>query len=566
MAVVDELVTLLGLEVSPGSKQAVATIQGGLEKITKFATIAGAALTAAAASIGFVVNNFSKQGAEIAKLSDATGLTTDSIQQLSFAADKAGVSSQSLIGDISNLTKSMHSPIPGEFNQGLFMLGISTRKASGELKSGADVLFDMADKFEGMSHTKAANWAAKVGISSDTLVLLKQGKGAIQDYMKQAQAFTVPAAAIEASRKFQILLSTTNRIFQYVGQTIAASLVPAFDKYIRTFTEFMLANKEFIELGLKTVVDGISKGFDLLWTSLSKVKELIFEYIPGLKEFTKGLIDSDNIANALLVSFGIVGVALGVMFAKFIAIGAAIAVVVVAFEDVITYFRGGESVTGRLIEKINELANSFTESFPGISELIKVVAGWLGRLASWTGGELLKGLAQFWQYLKEIGAEIVMVGKVFLFVFDQISKVLLSIPKTISGLAGAVAGMLDKIIPGDLRMLLGLDADDPDGKPQQIGSGSKYFEPGMPIDEMFNEPKPTAEATTRPMAKIQSEMSTAQVQPSVVNNNAAGNKTVNFSNTQNIHSNGNSLEVANESARMIRGLDMYPGEYAPVTQ
>lgn len=532
MAVIDELVTILGLEAAPGAKAAVATIQGGLEKVTNVAMIAGAALTAAAASIGFMVNRFSQQGAEIAKLASTTGMTTDEIQQLSFAADKAGVSSQNLIGDIKNLTKSMHSPIPGEFNQGLFMLGISTRKASGELKTGSDVLLDLADKFQGMNEVKAMNWASKVGISEDTLILLKEGRSAIRDYMKQAEAFTVPPEAIEASKKFQIQLTTVNRIFQYVGQTITASLVPIFDKYLRTFSEFILQNKEFINLGLKTVTQGIADGFTLIWETLVKLKDFLFETIPGLETFTEALIDANNISQILYGTFLVIAAVLAVMFAKFIFLAGAIGAVVVIVEDLITYFRDGESITGKLIEKIQALYSEFATSFPNIVKFAEAVWDILSKIGGWAIGEIIDGLKTFWGYLKDIANELKVIIGVFLQIANVVAGFLVGIPEKISALKESVSGMFSGIgdmIPDSIKGLIGFEQNK-DGQKEVLVSETKT---AQPINNYSTNNQSQANKTTTVNQYIQG---------------------------------GNSLEVAEESARRFQMMDIYGGDLAPNTQ
>jgi hypothetical protein len=453
----------------------------------------------------------------------------------------------------------MHSPIPGEFNQGLFMLGISTKKASGELKTGSDVLLDLADKFEGMNQTKAMNWAAKVGISEDTLILLKEGRGAIQDYMKQAEAFTVPPEAIEASKKFQIQLSTVNRIFQYVGQTITASLVPSFDKYLRTFSEFILANKEWIELGLQTVTEGIADGFYLVWESLVKLKDLIFEYVPGLKEFTEGLVDVDNIANIVYGTILLLTGALVVMLAPWLGIAVAIAAVILVMDDVITYFRGGESVTGRFVDAIKNLYSEFAEKFPGIVKLAEAVWDILSKIGSWAIGEIIDGLKTFWGYLKDIANELKVIIGVFLQIADVVAGFLVGIPEKISALKESVSGMFSGIgdmIPDFIKTTLGVE--------RSGGEAAETLK--MPKDTFENyqsESVPT-EKKAAAMPSIFGDMNTAQ--PINNYNTSNSQKAVNtITVNQNING-GNSLEVAEESARRFQMMDIYGGDLGPNTQ
>lgn len=537
MAVIDELVIMLGLKADGQAGAEVNKISAGLQKISTFATVAGAALTAIGAAVTYAVNEYSQQAAELDKVSRSTAESTDVIQKMGFAMEQSGGSAQSLISDLESLNKSIASPMPGEFNQGLFMLGVSTRNASGELKKGSDILLELSDRFKSMDASKALAWAEKAGISSDTVLMLRQGKDAIQAYMEQAQAFTVPQQAIEAAAKFSRQAQMIGKIINYLGMTVAGSLAPVFEKMTTRFSDWILASKELIQLQLKNIIEGIAGGFRMFFEIIDRIREKLFQFIPGLKDFNKALLEADNVSHIVLITLGLFGAVIGVIAAKFILLAAVIGAAVIVVEDLITYFRGGESVTGRLIEKVQDLANEFKEAFPAIASLAEIVFEWLGKLASWTGGELLKGLSQFWQYLKEIGAEVVALGKIFMAVFEQISKILLGIPKMVTGIAGQVSSMLSSILPDGFLKTIGLDfSGESDPQDRKLITESTH------------------------------EMRMAQVQPSVINNQTNAPKNINFSNVQNINSNGNSLEVANESARMIRGLDMYPGEYAPVTQ
>jgi hypothetical protein len=616
MPVVDELVTLLGLEVAPGSKQAVGTITAGLDKITNVAKVAGVAITAVAASIAFMVGKFSQQGAEIARLSAVTGETTDAIQQYSFMADSAGISSQALIGDIKNLTKSMHSPIPGEFNQGLFMLGVSTRKASGELKTGGDVLLDLADKFQGMSHAKAVNLASKVGISEDTLVLLKQGRGAIQDYMEQAEAFTVPAEAIEANKKFQIQLSTVNRMFQYIGQTVAANLVPSFDKYLNRLTDFMLANKDWINLKINAVVEGVDKAFTSLWDTVTKVKDKIVEWLPDIKGLNVELLESENVANILIAVLGALGVAaaivamkyvimigamiwsqavllvttgavgglsaaMGLLMLKFILAAAAIAIVALVIEDVITYFRGGESVVGRFIDKIKELAKEFATNFPNIAKMAGVVWDILKQIGSWAFAEMIDAAKDAWEIMKSIGREAEFYMGIVLKIGEAIAGWFLGIPEKIEELKKSFTGMfsgIGNIVPDFLKRAFGIDKAGEKPVEKLAGAKSDLFDDKLSesvfterntaeTNNLFNDTRNAETKTEKTDVTVNhyaKEVSTAQpINNYSTNNQSQATKTTTVN--QYIQG-GNSLEVAEESSRRFQMMDIYGGDLAPNTQ
>ena len=373
--VIDELVTILGLELVPGVKATIAGFNSALEGTTRFASWAGAALTATAASVGYFLAKTNAAAGELDRFNQITGISTDKLQSLMYAAEKSGGSAGALQDDLMGLVKSMSSPIPGEFNQGLFMLGINLHKAGGGMKSADEVLMSIADKFEGMSKMRQVQWASRIGISDDTLLLLQQGRSEIEAMFKQASEIPtiVDPKQLKAAREFTIQMTVLRRAMAYVAQTAASSAGPVLKQIVNDFMKFLKANREFIQLGLKSIVEGVVLGFRRFWDILKEVKGSMEDQFPILKRFSEQLLKTENISQLVTAALTALGVVAALIAAKFaLVVGAAI-LAGLAIDDVITYLQGGESVTGKFIKITKDLATTFEEKYPRMTELAKTL-------------------------------------------------------------------------------------------------------------------------------------------------------------------------------------------------
>lgn len=232
MAVVDELVTLLSFKTSPGTEKAIKSIKDGIATLKSEVTKWAAAATAAGAATSAFLLSASDKAIELQKLSQSTNLSTDSLQQWQYAAEAVGASSAAVTSDLESLLKTMSSPIPGELNMELMMLGVSVHNASGQLRGADEVLKDVGDKLNKMSSARAVQWAERVGISNDTLMLLKQGRQGLSELFEEAQLVgaIIPEDAINRGAELSKSIKTLKTVFQALGNSIALSFAPNLKK------------------------------------------------------------------------------------------------------------------------------------------------------------------------------------------------------------------------------------------------------------------------------------------------------------------------------------------------
>ena len=416
MAVVDELVTLLSFKTSPGTEKAIKSIKDGIATLKSEVTKWAAAATAAGAATSAFLLSASDKAIELQKLSQSTNLSTDSLQQWQYAAEAVGASSAAVTSDLESLLKTMSSPIPGELNMELMMLGVSVRNASGQLRGADEVLKDVGDKLNKMSSARAVQWAERVGISNDTLMLLKQGRQGLSELFEEAQLVgaIIPEDAINRGAELSKSIKTLKTVFQALGNSIALSFAPNLKKVVDNFKQFLINNADFVRQGLGVTIDGVSRGFGRFWDILVKIKDGFVALLQPMQPFLKNM-------DAVKVVAGLVTGALAGFLAlmapaiiQFAAVGAAIAGVSLVIEDFITWLQGGESVIGDIV---NAFSN-WMDKFPELKEDLKSVGQVFADVFNAIPGLIDKCIEKIEDMFPVINKILSGLGKVIDFVYE----------------------------------------------------------------------------------------------------------------------------------------------------
>ena len=359
--VIDELVTVLGIELDPKAKKGIDTVSKGLDNITSMAKWASAALIAAGSAISYFAKENAEAAANIHKLSELSNIASDTIQELGYAAIVAGGSSKSLEGDLLALTKSMSSPIPGEFNNALFMMGVEIKKSSGQLKTADEILMDVADKFKNMSSREQVQWASKLGISDDTIYMLRLGRTEIDRLRNQAKnlPIIVDEKSLKMAREFTIQAGLMKKMISGLGQSLAAAAGPVMTQMVKDFSEFIKLNKTWIQTKIVNFVEGIVKGFRQFGNIISEVRDYIYKAFPGMNGLIDKLTSTQFIADFVTVTLIALTAALAIGEAAWVALVGAIGGVAAVARKIPDLFDS-------MKEKTSNFADEFQRKYPNI--------------------------------------------------------------------------------------------------------------------------------------------------------------------------------------------------------
>lgn len=366
MAVVDELVTVLSTVLGDGSEKAVDTYKKGLDGVV--ATVKEATKRFAMAATGltaFVAGAVNSAGS-IQKVSETTGVSTDALQEWAYAAKSVGVSASAVESDLAKMQKQA-------------------------MWTGRS-LESWADTFKGMSVPQANMWGEAIGISPDTVRLLREGREGIAALRKEAHSVGAVISPEDLKRAAQLktsVMSLTTQLRAF-GTTIAIGTLPMIDKLVTSFKEWLNVNKEWVASNITKFLENLGRVFNELWEDGKKLVDWFKETLGPIGDFGKKLWEVTDWAKLLKGALVLLVAYFAPAIAAFgLAVGAVIALSA-AFEDFIAFLEGKDSIIGRLVD-------SFQEKFPNLANLLKNVVVVAFELVTKTAGimwELLQNIAK----------------------------------------------------------------------------------------------------------------------------------------------------------------------------
>lgn len=366
MAVVDELVTVLSTVLGDGSEKAVDTYKKGLDGVVATVKEATKRFAMAATGLTAFVAGAVNSAASIQKVSETTGVSTDALQEWAYAAKSVGVSASAVESDLAKMQKQA-------------------------LWTGRS-LESWADTFKGMSAPQANMWGEAIGISPDTVRLLREGREGIAALRKEAHSVGAVISPEDLKRAAQLktsVMSLTTQLRAF-GTTIAIGTLPMIDKLVTSFKEWLNVNKEWVASNITKFLENLGRVFSELWEDGKKLVDWFKETLGPIGDFGKKLWEATDWAKLLKGALVLLVAYFAPAIAAFgLAVGAVIALSA-AFEDFIAFLEGKDSIIGRLVD-------SFQEKFPNLANLLKNVVVVAFELVTKTAGimwELLQNIAK----------------------------------------------------------------------------------------------------------------------------------------------------------------------------
>lgn len=381
MAVVDELVTVLSTVLGDGSEKAVDTYKKGLDGVVATVKEATKRFAMAATGLTAFVAGAVNSAASIQKVSETTGVSTDALQEWAYAAKSVGVSASAVESDLAKMQKQA-------------------------MWTGRS-LESWADTFKGMSIPQANMWGDAIGISPDTVRLLREGREGIAALRKEAHAVGAVISPEDLKRAAQLktsVMSLTTQLRAF-GTTIAIGTLPMIDKLVTSFKEWLNVNKEWVASNITKFLENLGRVFNELWEDGKKLVDWFKETLGPIGDFGKKLWEATDWAKLLKGALALLVAYFAPAIAAFgLAVGAVIALSA-AFEDFIAFLEGKDSIIGRLVD-------SFQEKFPNLANLLKNVVVVAFELVTKTAGVM-------WELLQKIASGIGGVVETIVTKVDQ---------------------------------------------------------------------------------------------------------------------------------------------------
>ena len=368
MPVVDELVTILGLEEGAQNASVARKFTGLLGGIQKKALVLAASVTTAAGALAYFVRDAVGQADELQKLTEVTGIAAETFQEWGYAAAKMGADARSVQSDIAALNKSMSSPIPGQFNMNLAMLGVHGKNA-------AEVLEQLSDKFQGMTAQRASQWGSMIGLSDDTIRLLREGRATINDLRSEAHTMGVVISDEDIARasEFSRTLKALGYTFNSLRQQIFIGAVPALDRFVAKVRDFLALNMGRIKDWFADFISGFTAALEQVWTDLEPLRKMFASVTDVITDFLGTGDAAETWGHLIVGAFEGALILLSPLIAKLALVGVAFSTLAVIVEDLFAYFTGANKVTltEMLIEDFQRRFPTLTRIFDNLKDKVK---------------------------------------------------------------------------------------------------------------------------------------------------------------------------------------------------
>lgn len=365
MTTVRELLTVFGIEYDDKGgirlDSRVGSLMDRMLAASKGAAALGAAVAGAFAANAVVqglaqmVEQTAQLGANIKDTSVKLGVATDALQELRYAAELSGGSTDLMDSSLERLSRNLAAAREGGEAAEMFRsLGIAVEDASGRTRAADEVLGDVADKLVAMEDpAKKVDTAFKLfGRSGTAMVtVLAEGREGLQALREEAHALggVLDKELIEQADRYDDTMARWRFTMQGVRNTIANALMPAATRFVEWIIGAVKRTREFlsgtrlVEATLGTVA-AILAGAGLKWLFMSG----------GIAKVVSGLRIVLPLLARILWPITLV-----------LALAAAI-------DDLHSLFTGGKSVIGAWLDEIGGIgtAQLVVDAFKGGWELL----------------------------------------------------------------------------------------------------------------------------------------------------------------------------------------------------
>ncbi|PPB83590.1 hypothetical protein B0O95_107106 [Mycetohabitans endofungorum] len=324
-----------------------------------FKSLIGAATGAIAGafSVGAMVSGVARAVADtdaLGKSADALRVEVDTLHAWSEAAKRCGGSGEAFSKTLTSLSEKVTELVKtgkGDIGPLLQRLGVQFRDLNGNAKTTPQLLLEVAQSFERLNKTESAELGKKMGLDDATIALLQKGRQALEEQIKRHKEFgVVNKTDAEAAKQYaeqlgkaKIALCDLGQVFQYMFTSLSTTVLPALTWLLRKFEALTAYLADHSDL-----VKGSLVGLALVLTSL---------YLPAI-------LSAATATFALVAPYLLIGAAIT-------AVGALFAL---AYEDVMAFLDGNDSLIGEMAKRwpiIGEIVHGVADVFSFLFDLVK---------------------------------------------------------------------------------------------------------------------------------------------------------------------------------------------------
>lgn len=381
---VRELLTTWGFDVN---SKPIDKLNRTISDTKQVVQLVGAQAIAGAGALFGLSASVASAGDEFAKTSRRIGLSVETLQEYGHVAQLAGSSQAEMTRSIEDLTLSMAEARKGggKLIEPLIRLNqLTGRDLLTNMTDADQLMLDLADTFSVMTdETEKAELATKIfgGTGLEMVNVLSQGSAAIREQRMEAHNLGVVMGEDVTKRAefFQDTLVRLKQVFLGLRNEIGGELMPIVTDVMTAIREWVMINRDLVKSGLTKFITILVKGtrefIELMSRMLRVIRGAILTfggYETVLKNvlFAIGTLTAvkflsaignltQAIAGGLVQAFRMLGNAALLTNAKMLAIpvivGAIVAAIFLLVEDVVAFFQGRDSVTGKIVKAFQDI-------------------------------------------------------------------------------------------------------------------------------------------------------------------------------------------------------------------
>lgn len=385
MAFVTELLGYIGLDVDEQSfDRAQFNITGMIKGLGGIIAAAGAVDTTIKGLTLGLVNSFAETAVEIDQISKRLNINAEAFQATAYAAKSFGIEQDQLVDGMKELSmRSAEFAEDGKANADAFAaIGITQAQVK-QYGNNIEGLFSLVrNKLSEVKEQGQRQFLADAlfggGLADVGGEFFSKASSRIKELQKQAMdsGVIITDESIALSRQYTRDIGALTSRIKGLWQIIASNLLPVFSAAAKRVKEFLDLHGEDIIAGLTMAFRALSDAVKYLGIAAA----IAMPYLIGTTAIA-GWTKLIALVDSLVVSFYTMRTGALLAWAAAAAgpvlVGLAIGALILAIQDVYTYFTGGDSVTGRIIESFKGMDTSIRGIWDGI---VDYIIGALGRI------------------------------------------------------------------------------------------------------------------------------------------------------------------------------------------
>lgn len=337
--ILESFFVALGFEVDTTGLDAM---KKKTEELRNTALAMGAIFTTAAAGLGLFVAKVAEGLDDLGDFAERENVAIEMVQELGHAAQLNGSSIEALKASISGVNKSLGEAALGVGRAAMVFqkLGLEAKKADGSVKTFDELLYEVADKMDGMSRQEQIAMAEKLGIDRSLIPMLRKGRAEIQKLREEAQAFVATEADAAKAGALMDSLDRTRFILGALGRYIAVAFMPQVTSVLEGFRGWILANEKIIKSGLGTALKVLTSIVGTLWDWAMRLVNALIGLVKWLDSFSTATKIAAAVALALGAALAVPGAAFGLVAAA----------VLLLIDELVNFYEGNETLIGQMLE------------------------------------------------------------------------------------------------------------------------------------------------------------------------------------------------------------------------